>query len=84
MAPQFKTRVDLVVGGFQVPVFRAYDIPEVVRYTPSVFEALVVVASVSLVVFFYLVCDRCGLFETVPERMPEPMEHLEGRTSSTS
>ena len=66
LATQFKARIDLVVGGFQVPVFRAYDIPEVVRYTPSVFEALVVVASVSLVVFFYLVCDRSGLFETIP------------------
>jgi len=66
LATQFKARIDLVVGGFQVPVFRAYDIPEVVRYTPSVFEGLVVVASVSLVAFFYLVCDRSGLFETVP------------------
>ena len=66
LGTQFKARVDLVVGGFRVPVFRAYDIPEVVRYTPSVFEALVVVASVSLVAFVYLVCDRSGLFEKVP------------------
>jgi len=66
LATQFKGRMDLVVGGFRVPVFRAYDIPEVVRYTPSVFEALVVVASVSLVAFVYLVCDRSGLFEPVP------------------
>lgn len=66
LATQFKARIDLVVGGFRVPVFRAYDIPEVVRYTPSVFEALVVVASVSLVAFVYLVCDRSGLFEKVP------------------
>ena len=66
LATQFKARIDLVVGGFRVPVFRAYDIPEVVRYTPSIFEALVVVASVSLVAFLYLVCDRSGLFETVP------------------
>ncbi|OGP77449.1 MAG: hypothetical protein A2Z13_01450 [Deltaproteobacteria bacterium RBG_16_64_85] len=66
LATQFKARIDLVVGGFRVPVFRAYDIPEVVRYTPSIFEALVVVASVSLVAFLYLVCDRFGLFETVP------------------
>ena len=66
LATQFKARIDLVVGGFRVPVFRAYDIPEVVRYTPSIFEALVVVASVSLVAFVYLVCDRSGLFEPVP------------------
>src|SRR4030065_459506 len=66
LATQFKGRLDLVVGGFRVPVFRAYDIPEVVRYTPSVFEALVVVASVSLVAFVYLVCDRSGLFEPIP------------------
>jgi Ni/Fe-hydrogenase subunit HybB-like protein len=66
LATQFKARSDLVLGGFKVPVFRAYDIPEVVRYTPSVFEGLVLVASVSLVAFFYLVCDRSGLFETAP------------------
>ncbi len=66
LAVQFKSRIDLVVGGFRVPVFRAYDIPEVVRYSPSVFEVLVVVASVSLVSCVYLVCDRSGLFETVP------------------
>lgn len=66
LATQFKARIDLVVGGFRVPVFRAYDVPEVVHYSPSIFEVLVVVASVSLVAFFYLVCDRSGLFETVP------------------
>jgi Ni/Fe-hydrogenase subunit HybB-like protein len=64
LVTQFLMRVDLVVGGFRVPVFRAYDIPELVRYTPSVFEVLVVVAAVSLVSFLYLLCDRSGLFGT--------------------
>ena len=68
LVTQFWMRVDLVVGGFRVPVFRAYDIPELVRYTPSVFEGLVVVASVSLVLFLYLLGDRTGLFENVPEQ----------------
>ena len=68
LVTQFLMRVDLVVGGFRVPVFRAYDIPELVRYTPSVFEVLVVVASVSLVSFLYLLCDRSGLFGTAAEQ----------------
>lgn len=68
LVTQFKARSDLVSGGFKVPVFRAYDIPAVVRYTPSIFEALVLVASVSVVSFLYLVCDRAGLFEPVPEK----------------
>src|SRR3989304_1221008 len=66
LATQFKGRMDLVVGGFRVPVFRAYDIPAVVQYTPSIFEVLVLIASVSLVSFLYLVCDRSGLFEPIP------------------
>jgi molybdopterin-containing oxidoreductase family membrane subunit len=66
LATQFKARSDLVAGGFKVPVFRAYDIPAVVQYTPSIFEVLVLVASVSLVSFLYLVCDRSGLFEPIP------------------
>src|SRR3990172_1024681 len=66
LATQFKARSDLVAGGFKVPVFRAYDIPAVVQYTPSIFEVLVLIASVSLVSFLYLVCDRAGLFEPIP------------------
>src|SRR3990170_2040058 len=66
LATQFKARSDLVAGGFKVPVFRAYDIPAVVQYTPSIFEVLVLIASVSLVSFLYLVCDRSGLFEPIP------------------
>jgi len=63
MATQFKTRNDLVVGGFKIPVFRAYEIPAVVHYTPSIYEMLVVVASVSLVTILYIVCDKSGLFD---------------------
>ncbi len=63
MLTQLKTRSDLVIGGFKIPVFRAYDMPEVVHYTPSVYEILVVVASVSLVAVLYLVCEKSGLFD---------------------
>lgn len=63
MVTQFKTRNDLVVGGFKIPVFRAYEIPPVVHYTPSIYEMLVVVASVSLVTLLYIICDKSGLFD---------------------
>lgn len=63
MITQLKTRNDLVVGGFKIPVFRAYEIPATVTYTPSIYEILVVVASVSLVAVLYLICDRSGLFD---------------------
>jgi molybdopterin-containing oxidoreductase family membrane subunit len=63
MITQLKTRNDLVVGGFKLPVFRAYDVPEVVHYTPSIYELLVVVASVSPVAVLYIVCEKSGLFE---------------------
>lgn len=63
MVTQFKTRNDLVVGGFKVPLFRVYDMPEVVSYTPSIYEFLVLVASVSLVAVLYLFCEKTGLFE---------------------
>jgi len=60
---QFMARLDLVVEGFRVPVFRVYDMPERISYLPSVFEMLVVLASVSLVALVYLVCEKTGLFE---------------------
>lgn len=60
---QFMSRLDLVVEGFRVPVFRVYDMPERISYFPSVFEMLVVVASVSLVALIYVVCEKTGLFE---------------------
>jgi molybdopterin-containing oxidoreductase family membrane subunit len=63
MVTQLKTRSDLVIGGFKVPVFRAYDVPEVIHYTPSIYEILVLVASVSLVAVLYLLCEKSGLFE---------------------
>ena len=63
LVTQFMSRLDLVVEGFRVPVFRAYDMPERISYTPSVFEILVVVASVSLVALVYAVCEKTGLFE---------------------
>lgn len=63
MVTQLKTRNDLVVGGFKIPAFRAYDVPEVMHYSPSIYEVLVLVASVSLVAVLYLVCEKSGLFE---------------------
>lgn len=63
LAIQFLCRFELVVGGFRVLVFRVYDMPERVSYFPSIFEILVVVASVSVVAFVYLICEKTGLFE---------------------
>jgi Ni/Fe-hydrogenase subunit HybB-like protein len=60
---QLKTRNDLVTGGFKVPVFRVYEMPAVIHYTPSIYEVLVLVASVSLVAAVYIVCEKSGLFE---------------------
>jgi molybdopterin-containing oxidoreductase family membrane subunit len=63
LVTQFLARLDLVVEGFRVPVFRVYDMPERISYVPSIYEMLVVVASVSLVALIYLVCEKTGLFE---------------------
>ena len=63
MGTQLKARNDLVVGAFKIPVFRVYDMPEVVHYTPSIYENLVVVASASLVMVMYIVFERTGVFE---------------------
>jgi Ni/Fe-hydrogenase subunit HybB-like protein len=60
---QFMARVDLVVEGFRVPAFRVYDMPERISYFPSIFEMLVVLASVSLVALVYLISEKTGLFE---------------------
>ncbi len=60
---QFLARLDLVVEGFRVPVFRVYDMPERISYSPSIFEILVVVASVSVVALIYMICEKTGLFE---------------------
>jgi Ni/Fe-hydrogenase subunit HybB-like protein len=66
MATQLKARNDLVVGAFKIPVFRVYEMPEVVHYTPSIYEYLVVVASTSLVTLLYIVFNRCGVFDPRP------------------
>jgi len=63
LAVQFLCRFELVVGGFRVLVFRVYDMPERISYFPSIFEILVVVASLSVVALVYLVCEKTGLFE---------------------
>ncbi|HIJ97307.1 MAG TPA: polysulfide reductase NrfD [Desulfuromonadales bacterium] len=60
---QFLARLDLVVEGFRVPVFRVYDMPERISYFPSIFEMLVVVFSLSAVALIYIVCEKMGLFE---------------------
>jgi len=63
MATQLKARNDLVVGAFKIPVFRVYDMPEVVHYTPSIYENLVVVASASLVSLLYIIFSRSGVLD---------------------
>jgi len=63
MVTQLKTRNDLVVGGFKVPLFRVYDMPEVIHYTPSIYEFLVLLASICLVSVLYIICEKAGLFE---------------------
>ena len=60
---QFMARLDLVVEGFRVPAFRVYEMPARISYTPSIFEVLVVVFSVSIVAIIYIVCEKTGLFE---------------------
>jgi Ni/Fe-hydrogenase subunit HybB-like protein len=37
--------------------------PERISYVPSIFEMLVVLASVSLVALVYVICEKTGLFE---------------------
>ena len=44
-------------------MFRVYDMPEVIHYSPSIYEYLVVVASASLVTVMYIVFERSGVFE---------------------
>lgn len=63
MATQLKARNDLVIGAFKIPLFRVYDMPEVVHYSPSMYEYLVVVASASLVVFVYIIFNRSGILD---------------------
>ncbi len=63
MGTQLKARNDLVVGAFKIPVFRVYDMPEVVHYTPSIYENLVVVASASLVSLLYIIFSRSGVLD---------------------
>jgi Ni/Fe-hydrogenase subunit HybB-like protein len=66
MATQLKARNDLVVGAFKIPVFRVYEMPEVIHYTPSIYEYLVVVASTSLVTLLYIIFNRSGVFDSRP------------------
>lgn len=66
MATQLKARNDLVVGAFKIPVFRVYEMPEVVHYSPSIYEYLVVLASTSLVTVLYIVFNRSGVFDPRP------------------
>lgn len=63
LATQFMARLDLVVEGFRVPAFRVYDMPARISYTPSIYEMLVVVFSVSIVTVIYIVGEKTGLFE---------------------
>jgi molybdopterin-containing oxidoreductase family membrane subunit len=63
MATQLKARNDLVVGAFKIPVFRVYEMPEIIHYTPSIYEYLVVSASTCLVALLYIIFNRTGIFD---------------------
>lgn len=65
---QFTSRHDLIMGGFKVPVFRVYDIPEVVTYTPTMIETFIVIAAFSFVIFLYSFANKSGLLD-VPKTM---------------
>lgn len=60
---QFISRYDFVISGFRIPVFRAYDIPEVISYSPSHVETFIVIASISFVVFIYLLAEKSKVIE---------------------
>ncbi len=60
---QYWVRFDNVVSGFRIPNFQAYDMPDRLTYTPSIFEFGVVLASISLVTIIYLVWEKTGMFE---------------------
>lgn len=63
MLTQLKARNDLVVGAFKLPVFRVYEMPEIIHYVPSIYEWLVVIASASLVAVLYIIFNRSGVFD---------------------
>jgi molybdopterin-containing oxidoreductase family membrane subunit len=63
MLTQLKARNDLVIGAFKIPVFRVYEMPEIVHYSPSIYEYLVVIASTSLVALLYAIFNRSGVFD---------------------
>lgn len=58
MVIQLKIRYDLVAGAFKIPVWRAYTIGKIIKYTPSVDEILVFVGGASLALLIYLLADR--------------------------
>jgi molybdopterin-containing oxidoreductase family membrane subunit len=60
---QFKIRTDLIVGGFKIPVFKAYSIPDIVSYMPSHVEFFVVIGAISAATFIYVFADKIGFFE---------------------
>ena len=63
LVTQFFSRLDMVVEAFRVPLFRVYEMPERFSYFPSIFEMLVVLASVCIVAVVYQAAERTGLFE---------------------
>lgn len=63
IAVQLKTRLDLVISGFKMPLFRAYDIPEIISYTPSHVEIFIFTAAASFAIFVYLLADKLGFLE---------------------
>lgn len=68
MVIQFKARYDLIVGGFKIPVWRAYTIPEIVKYVPTIEEMLVFVGGLSLSLFVYLIANRANMLSVKEEK----------------
>ncbi len=80
MVTQLKARNDLVIGAFKIPVFRVYDMPEVMHYTPSIYENLVVVASASLVSLLYIIFEPFRSFRSAEQQGgPLTMEQFDGK-----
>lgn len=68
MVIQFKTRYDLIIGGFKIPVWRAYTVPEIVKYVPTIEEMLVFVGGLSLSLFVYLIANRANMLSVKEEK----------------
>lgn len=61
MISQLKMRYDFVVGGFTIPVWRAYTIPKYINYVPSIDEVLIFIGGLSLAIFLYSLANKMNM-----------------------